>query len=131
MPENPKIQEVCKFNFKETKPDLSTMGSRFRHFVSVTDPRQFMVPDAEIRKSVDVVLHYKKLCEAAPNGDIEVTSDEREQIMKGIKVMNSSTNDVGDIVALPFRMCGFVPVNIPILCGVLLAPPTIFNTILF
>lgn len=77
------------------------------------------------------MLHYKELCEHATNGDIEVTSDERDKIMKGIKIMNSSTNDVGEIVALPFRMCGFVPVNIPILCGVLLAPPTIFNTVLF
>ena len=123
--------KTLKFNFKETKPDLSTMRSRFRHFISVTDPRYFMISNKEIKESVDTVLHYKQLCENAPDGEIEVTSDERQQIMKGVKVMNSSTNDVGDIVALPFRMCGFVPMNIPILCGVLLAPPTMFNTILF
>ena len=28
-------------------------------------------------------------------------------------------------------MCGFVPVNIPILCGIVLSKPTMFNTILF
>lgn len=45
--------------------------------------------------------------------------------------MNSSTNDVGAIVPRVFRMCGFVPVNIPVLCGMLIAPPTMFNTIFF
>lgn len=32
---------------------------------------------------------------------------------------------------MPFRMCGFVPCNIPTFIGILLAPPTIFNTMLF
>ena len=45
--------------------------------------------------------------------------------------MNSNTNDVGEIVVKPFRMCGFVPMNIPILCGILLSPPTMKNTIFF
>lgn len=45
--------------------------------------------------------------------------------------MNSNTNDLGEIVIKPFRMCGFVPVNIPILCGILLSAPTMRNTIFF
>ena len=45
--------------------------------------------------------------------------------------MNSSTNDTGELVIKPIRMCGFVPVNIPILCGIILSKPTIANTIFF
>jgi hypothetical protein len=45
--------------------------------------------------------------------------------------MNASTNDTGNLVFKPFRMCGFVPVNIPILCGIVLSKPTMFNTIFF
>lgn len=45
--------------------------------------------------------------------------------------MQSSTNDVGEIVFKPLRMCGFVPLNIPILCGILLSAPTMRNTIFF
>ena len=107
------------------------MTSRFRHFLEVTNPKYYIVPDKEIRESVDLCLHYKSLSAAAPDGDIEVTQEEHEKITKGVKIMNSSTNDVGDIVAMPFRMCGFVPVNIPILCGMLLAPPTMINTVFF
>ena len=45
--------------------------------------------------------------------------------------MNSCTNDVGDLVQRPWRMCGFLYFNIPIACGIMLAKPTIFNTIFF
>ena len=45
--------------------------------------------------------------------------------------MASSTNDTGQIIPRPLRMCGFVPMNIPILFGMLLAPPTMFNTMLW
>ena len=79
---------------------------------------------------MDNTLKYKALCDAA-GGDIEVTEEEKEKIMAGIRIMNSSTNDVGNIVWKPLRMCGFVPVNVPILCGMLLAPPTMKNTIFF
>ena len=76
-------------------------------------------------------MKYKALTKESADGEIEVTEEERASICRGVKVMNSSTNDVGKIVPRMFRMCGFVPVNIPILCGMLIAPPTIFNTILF
>lgn len=45
--------------------------------------------------------------------------------------MNSSTNDVGDVVMKPFRLCGFVPMNVPILFGMLLSPPTMKFTAFF
>jgi hypothetical protein len=45
--------------------------------------------------------------------------------------MNSSCNDQGNIVFKPARLCGFVPLNVPIICGMMLAPPTIWNTVFF
>jgi hypothetical protein len=45
--------------------------------------------------------------------------------------MNSSTNDKGELVFTPFRMCGFVPVNIPVLMGIVCSAPTMRNTIFF
>jgi hypothetical protein len=86
---------TVKFNWKETKPDTSTMVSRFRHFLEVTDPKYYIVPNKEIKESVDTCLHYKSLSEAAPDGQIDITDEEKQKIMKGVKVMNSSTNDVG------------------------------------
>lgn len=45
--------------------------------------------------------------------------------------MNSSTNDKGEIVLLPFRMCGFIWTNTPILIAILCSKPTMFNTFLW
>ena len=105
------------------------MSARFRHFCDVTDPKYFIIPDKEIGEAVDTVMKYKALSKEADDGTIEVTEEERLSIVNGVKIMNSSTNDVGHIVPKVFRMCGFVPVNIPILCVMLIAPPTMFNTI--
>lgn len=120
-----------KFSFKETEPNLTTMQSRFMYFFGVTNPKNFMVGDAEIQAGVDTVNKYKEMAAKAEDKTIEITLAEKEQILRGVELMNSSTNDTGALVFKPFRMCGFVPVNIPILCGIVLSSPTMFNTILF
>jgi len=97
----------------------------------VTDPKYFFTGDDEIVKGVNTVQQFKKMAEAAPDGKIQITAQEKESILNGIKLMNANTNDMGELVLKPFRMCGFVPVNIPILCGILLSAPTMRNTIFF
>lgn len=44
--------------------------------------------------------------------------------------MNSSCNDAGELVLKPFRMCSFVPFNVPIIGAMMLAPPTMLFTAL-
>ena len=124
-------KNTVKFSFDETKPDCSTIMSRFTHFLKVTDPAYFIKPDSEIQEGVAIVKKYQDLADKTSDGVIEVTQEEKLKILNGVDLMNSSTNDVGKVVFKPFRMCGFVPVNIPILCGMLLAPPTMKNTIFF
>lgn len=101
------------------------------YFFGVTNPKNFMVSDVEIQAGVDTVNRYKEMAAKSENQTIEITLAEREQILRGVELMNSSTNDTGELVFKPFRMCGFVPVNIPILCGIVLSSPTMFNTIFF
>ena len=76
----------------------------------------------------------KKLAEEQGNGPdrtIMITQKEKENIMHAKNLMNSSTNDRGELVFRLFRMCGFVPVNLPILFGIVFSKPTNFNTIFF
>ena len=120
-----------KFSFKETEPNLSTFGSRFMHFYGVTNPKNWFVSDEEILNGVNTVAKYKDLAKQTQDGVIEVTQDEKSSILKGIELSNSSANDKGELVTKPFRMCGFVPMNIPVLCGIVLSKPTMFNTVLF
>lgn len=39
------------------------------------------------------------------------------------------SRDTGEEIPRMMRMCAFVPLNVPILFGMLISPPTIFNTI--
>ena len=119
------------FSFKETEPNMGTFATRVIHFLKVTDPRKFFVSDQEIIDGVALVKKFKAEADKSADGVIYVSQQEKAQIIQGIENMNSSTNDVGDLVPKPFRMCGFVPVNIPILCGIVLSKPTMFNTIFF
>lgn len=120
-----------KFSFKETEPDLSTFMSRFKHFYGVTHPKNFIVGDEEILDGVKTVKKFRDLAKESADGVIEITQVEKDSILRGIELSNSSANDKGELVFKPFRMCGFVPINIPVLCGIVLSKPTMFNTIFF
>lgn len=71
------------------------------------------------------------MCEQAPDGTIQITEKEKADIIHAKKVMNSNCNDVGDLIVRISRMSGFVPVNVPIICGMFLAPPTMAYTAFF
>ena len=82
-----------KFSFKEIEPNLSTFTSRFKHFYGVTHPKNFLVPDQEIREGVDTVAKFKDLAKSSPDGVIEITQAEKSSILRGIELSNSSAND--------------------------------------
>ena len=119
------------FTFKEIEPNLSTVASRFNYFFGVTNPQNFFVSDEEVLQGVATIKKFKQLAKESPDGVIQITQEERAQIVRGKELMDSHTNDVGELVFKPFRMCGFVPINIPILCGIVLSAPTVRNTVFF
>ena len=45
--------------------------------------------------------------------------------------MRANCNDKGELVFKPFRMCGFLQTNLPIISGMLLSPPSMLNTALW
>lgn len=53
-----------------------------------------------------------------------------EKLKRSASIVNSAiSRDTGDQIPRMMRMCAFVPVNIPILFGMLISPPTMFNTV--
>lgn len=38
---------------------------------------------------------YKKMATESKDGNIMITNEEKELIIEGVKLMNSSTNDIG------------------------------------
>ena len=58
-----------------------------------------------------------------------ITPSEKAQILNGIALANANANDKDELITRPFRMSGYVPVNIPILIGLVAAPPTMKWTV--
>ena len=46
------------------------------------------------------------------------------KLLKAKQAVKSAVLDNGEIIPRPMRMSAFVPVNIPIIFGLLVAPPT-------
>lgn len=92
--------------------------------MKVTNPWNFFASDEEIQEGVETVKKYKGIAKETGDGKINITHTERQKILRGVELMNSCTNDVGDIVYVPWRMCSNLWVNIPIISGMMLSPPT-------
>lgn len=65
-----------------------------------------------------------------PEKSIMITPAEKEKLLLGMALAASNCNDKDEIVPKPFRLSGFLPTNVPILLGMVVAPPTMFNTIM-
>jgi hypothetical protein len=59
-----------------------------------------------------------------------LSKKEYEDLQRAISIVNSAIlQDTGEQIPRMMRMCAFVPVNVPILFGMLMTSPTTFNTI--
>ena len=118
------MSELVSFNFNETKPDFSSFPMRYKYLLSVTDPFNAFYSNKEIRDGVATVKKYKEMATKTTTGDIQVSMTEKANILRGVRMMNSCTNDVGDIISWPWRLCCNMWTNIPIISFMMLSPPT-------
>lgn len=98
--------------------------------LTVTSPLLYFISNSEILKGVETVKKFKDMAKNSADGTILVTPEERQQIVRGIELWNGHCNDKGELVPRFFRMCGFVPTNVPIIGFMMLAPPTMLITAL-
>ena len=122
---------LIPFNFKETMPDKYSFMGRFTHFMYVTNPVKFFAMNKDIEAGVALVKRYKELAGKTEDGTIMITEKEKKDIIKGIEYIDTSCNDIGEIVFRPCRLCGFTPMNVPILIGMICTAPTMRNTIMW
>ena len=63
-------------------------------------------------------------------GEAQLTQAEYEDFRYKKLILASSTSpDTGEVIPWAMRTCSFVPTNIPIIVGMLVSPPSQFNTI--
>jgi hypothetical protein len=61
---------------------------------------------------------------------LSITRGELQEIKRAQEIVGSAVSrDSGEEIPRMMRMCAFVPVNVPILFGMLIMPPTTANTI--
>ena len=63
---------------------------------------------------------------------VMLTKDEIKQLRIAPSVISTAINpDTGDFIPWAARMSSFLPLNLPISFGLIITPPTPFNTVLW
>lgn len=107
----------------------SSFFSRFMHFQRVVDPRNFMITSAQLKEAQAHIAALKQK-EVATGRALLLSKGEYAQLQRCENMVNSAVSrETGEEIPRMMRMCAFVPVNVPILFGMLISPPTVANTI--
>jgi len=114
--------EYPKFELGKSRYDLNTFMGRFNHNMDIIDPRTLFVSEEKLQESVKLLDDFK-------NGrrDPKITD---KQLWEAQQIKQSTLHpDTGEKIFMPFRMSGYVPFNSPILAGLLMPNPTLFQTV--
>ncbi len=85
----------------------------------------------EIKNNYEIYKERQRFDEeATKSGHKHFETQEEIARLRRVKAVVASAvhPDSGEVIPFPMRMCAFVPMNMPIVCGMLLAAPTPFNT---
>lgn len=111
---------VKKFALDSYEFDQNTFLGRLKHQAFTTSPLLMFKTKDEINHACKVLKEYSIDSEA-----VEKKYDD-EQLWKFQTIKRASTNaDTGEIIPVPFRLCGFVTFNMPILVGLCFPNPTV------
>jgi len=100
-------------DFLRPRYDQSTYVGRMKHFISVIDPLTLLATKKDVDNSVALIERYKRG---------ERRGITQEQIWQAVKIKDSVLHpDSGQPIFAPFRFSAFVPVNVPMVVGMLTA----------
>ncbi|KAG9410208.1 Sideroflexin-5 [Aphanomyces cochlioides] len=115
--------QVPPFSLDKPRYDQSTYFGRWKHFSELVSPSGFLLSDNEIDKAKGLIDGFK-------NGTLQAGQASDAELWNARRVCDMVFHpQTGEKVPVWFRMPAFVPVNIPICSGMVLAPPTLFNTV--
>jgi tricarboxylate carrier len=103
------------FNPNRGSPhDLTTYIGRVQHFLDVIDPRSLFYSQHRVHEALKILDEYNN----TPTGLLPRHSD--AELWDALKVKQAVINPgTGQSIPLPFRMSAFVPMNVPIIWGML------------
>ncbi|KAH7474449.1 hypothetical protein PRIC1_013422 [Phytophthora ramorum] len=115
--------QVPPFSLDKPRYDTSTYVGRWRKFAELVSPKWLFLTSEQIQ-------HATQTLEGFRNGSLSPGQFKDAELWNLRQAYEAAVHpQTGETVSLPFRLSAFVPVNIPICVGMLLAPPTLANTI--
>ena len=112
----------------EVRKQQQTYMGRLKYFFSVINPLQAFLTDKDAQWAKGKMEEYYKSHKL--HGGMELTPEGFKELMKADKIYKAIYHpDTKEKVPFTFRMCAFVPVNIPIVFGLVCTQPTLFNVI--
>uniref|UniRef100_A0AAV1V642 Sidoreflexin n=2 Tax=Peronospora matthiolae TaxID=2874970 RepID=A0AAV1V642_9STRA len=111
------------FSLDKSRHDTSTYVGRWRNFAALVSPKWLFLSPEQIQ-------HTKKTLEDFRTGVLAPGTIGNAELWNIRQAYEAAVHpQTGETVPAVFRLSAFVPVNIPICVGMLLAPPTLANTI--
>ncbi|CAI5719050.1 unnamed protein product [Peronospora destructor] len=116
-------KQVPPFSLDTPRHDTSTYVGRWRKFAELVSPKWLFLSSEQIQ-------HSKQTLEDFRNGALPPGQFSDVELWNLRQAHEAAVHpQTGETVPALFRLSAFVPVNIPICVGMLLAPPTLKNTI--
>lgn len=111
---------VPPFSLTKPKYDQSTFYGRWRRVMDMINPMSLFATEKQVQEAHQLLEKYR---------EGKLPSNISDQALWNAKWIVDSTvhPDTGKLVPAFFRLSAFVPVNIPIMIGMLLSPKTAFS----
>ncbi|RQM13230.1 hypothetical protein KXD40_003733 [Peronospora effusa] len=129
-------KQVPPFSLDTPRHDTSTYVGRWHKFAELVSPKWLFLSSEQIQHSKQTLEDFRNgVLPPGQFNDVELWNLRQgenrltlcfSQLLAYEAAVHPQT---GDTVPALFRLSAFVPVNIPICVGMLLAPPTLKNTI--
>jgi len=125
---------LVSFSLEHPEFDTSTYLGRFRTFQKTCNPFLAFYTNAhinELRKKIeDQRLKEEEAFKATGHRAIQLSVEEVKAIRRAQTVVSTAIHpDTGDFIPWVCRVSSFLPCNMPIAFGFIIAKPTPFNTV--
>lgn len=129
-------EELIPFTLAEPRFDQNTYWGRCRSIYEATDARYSFLTNKQVERYyktyTDQKAREQSALEQTGSSKILLTKAEIEELRHAENVTKGSIHpDTGKPIHMFMRITFFLPANIVIVAGMLLAKPTIFNTLLW
>ena len=125
---------MIEFTIEEPEYNQETYQGRFMSFVKVCNPLIAFNTNSRIIAMQKMIEDQRgkerENRERGGNGRLALTKEQISELRSAQTVISTAVHpDTGEFIPWPMRMSSFIPMNMPIAFGLIIAAPTPFNTI--